>query len=147
MKRFSALFLPVLFAVDVHAQERPAVPAESEKKEPPAAGESVALAGETRMRALEEQVRTLAEQVALLRGELKAVRETKPADPATGSHVLLTSERIEPGMLPSATPLTAAPLSAPQPLPPQIAQTQPYPPPPPTPHPPNPPTTVTFSPP
>jgi hypothetical protein len=126
MKRFSALFLPVLFAVAVHAQERPAVPAESEKKEPPAAGESVALAGETRMRALEEQVRTLAEQVALLRGELKAVRETKPADPATGSHVLLTSERIEPGMLPSATPLAAAPPSAPEPLPAQIAQTQTY---------------------
>ncbi len=126
MKRLFVLFLLVLFAVAVHAQEGPAVPAESEKKEPLGARESATPAGEIRMRALEEQVRALAEQVALLRGELKAIRETKPPDPAMGSHVLLTSARIEPGMLPSATPLTAAAPSAPEPLPAQIAQTQTY---------------------
>jgi hypothetical protein len=123
MKRFSALSLFVLFSMSAYAQEKSPI---SEKKDPPTAGAVATSAEEVRMHALEEQVRTLAEQVALLRGELKAIRETKPADPATGSRVLLTSARIEPGMLPGATPLTAAAPSAPEPLPAQIAQTQTY---------------------
>jgi hypothetical protein len=125
MKRFSALLLSVLFAVAVHAQERPAAPAESEKREPLAAGESVA-AGETRMRALEEQVRALAEQVAQLRGELKAVREAKSPQPPTTDRILLASSHVEAGTLPATAPATAAPFAAPEPLPAQIAQTQTY---------------------
>src|SRR5207244_12677129 len=78
---------------------------------------------EVRIRALEEQVRTLAEEVALLRGELKTIRDTKSADPATGSRLLLASTRMEPGVLPSSTPSTVAHVPAPEP---QIAQTQPY---------------------
>jgi hypothetical protein len=64
------------------------------------------------MKTLEDQVRTLAEEVVLLRNELKDLRE---------GHILLTSARVEPGMLSSAL---AAPTAAPEPLPAQLAQTQ-----------------------
>ena len=86
-------------------------------------------AEDSRMKTLEDQVRMLAEEVALLRGELKTLRDVKSADPGTGSRVLLTSTRMEPGMLPAAAPSAAAPAApepSPNPLPPQVAQTQTY---------------------
>src|SRR6266478_4571397 len=63
---------------------------------------------EIRMRTLEEQVRSLAEEVAVLRGELKAVRDAKSAEPASDPRILLTAAHIEPGMLPANPPPTAA---------------------------------------
>jgi len=120
MKQFSVLFLFVLSSVAAYAQEKSSIP---EKKDPPPAGAATIAPEEVRMRALEEQVRTLAEEVALLRGELKTIRDTKSADPATGSRLLLASTRMEPGVLPSSTPSTVAPVPAPEP---QIAQTQTY---------------------
>ncbi len=88
MKQFSVLFLFVLSSVAAYAQEKSSIP---EKKDPPPAGAATIAPEEVRMRALEEQVRTLAEEVALLRGELKTIRDTRPADPTTGSHLLLAS--------------------------------------------------------
>jgi hypothetical protein len=110
MKRFSVLSLVVLFSVSANAQEKPA-------------GAAAPAPQEVRIRALEEQVRTLAEEVALLRGELKTIRDTKPADPTAGSHLLLASTRIEAGVLPSSTSSTAAPEPVPAA---QVAQTQSY---------------------
>jgi len=81
---------------------------------------SVANAEDTRMKALENQVRTLAEEVALLRNEMKDLRETKSVQPQSEGRILLTSARVEPGMLPSA------PMTAPEPIPAQLAQTQTY---------------------
>jgi len=124
MKRFSVLFLSVLFAVAAFAQERPAVGEKSDKQEPPS-GESFALAEGTRMKALEDQVRTLAEQVALLRDELKALRDAKSAAPRSADQVLLASSHVEPGTLPTNAPATA-PFATPEPLPAQVAQTQTY---------------------
>src|SRR5207249_11318905 len=120
MKRFSAVSLVVLFSMSTSAQEKPSV---SGKQEQPSAGAAAAAAEEVRIRALEEQVRTLAEEVALLRGELKTIRDTKPADPTAGDHLLLASTRMEPGVLPSSTPSTAVPEPVPAA---QVAQTQPY---------------------
>jgi len=124
MKRFSALSLVVLFSMSAYAQEKPSI---SEKKDPPPAGAATIAPEEVRMRALEEQVRTLAEEVALLRGELKTIRDTRPADPTTGSHLLLASARLEPGVLPSSAPSTAF-VPDPNPALPaaQVAQTQTY---------------------
>lgn len=121
MKRFSAVSLVVLFSMSSYAQEKPSA---SGKQDP--VGVATAAPEEVRIRALEEQVRTLAEEVALLRGELKTIRDTKSADPTTGSRLLLASARIEPGALPSSTPSTAAlePNLAPPAA--QIAQTQTY---------------------
>src|SRR5712692_2681625 len=79
-------------------------------------------AEDSRMKTLEDQVRTLAEEVALLRGELKALRDVKSVEPRPGERILLTSSRVEPGMLPAATPSTASP----DPVPAQLAQTQTY---------------------
>ena len=120
MKRFSAVSLVVLFSVSAYAQEKPSI---SGKQDVSPAGAATIAPEEVRIRALEEQVRTLAEEVALLRGELKTIRDTKSADPATGSRLLLASTRMEPGVLPSSTPSTVAPVPAPEP---QIAQTQTY---------------------
>ena len=120
MKRFSAVSLVVLFSVSAYAQEKPSI---SGKQDVSSAGAATIAPAEVRIRALEEQVRTLAEEVALLRGELKTIRDTKSADPATGSRLLLASTRMEPGVLPSSTPSTVAPVPAPEP---QIAQTQTY---------------------
>src|SRR5213082_1427432 len=120
MKRFSAVSLVVLFSMSTSAQEKPSV---SGKQDPPSAGAAAAAAEEVRIRALEEQVRTLAEEVALLRGELKTIRDTKPADRTAGDHLLLASTRMEPGVLPSSTASTAAPELAPAA---QVAQTQTY---------------------
>jgi hypothetical protein len=128
MKRFSVLSLFVLFAVGVHAQERPAASEESGKGTASAGG-SVGTAEETRVKALEEQVRTLAEQVALLRGELKALRDAKSVVPRPADQVLLASSHVDPGTLPTVTPVSAAPTApepVPSPTPPQIAQTQTY---------------------
>jgi len=123
MKRFSVLSLVVLFSTSAYAQEKPSI---SGKQDGPSAGAASTAPEEVRIRALEEQVRTLAEQVALLRGELKTIREAKPADPATAGHLLLASTRMEPGMLPSSTPSIAA--ADPNPASPaaQVAQTQTY---------------------
>src|SRR5437879_3546283 len=110
MKRLSALSLVVLFSMSAYAQEKSSG---SGKQDPSSAGAPTAAPEEVRMRALEEQVRTLAEEVALLRGELKTIRDTKPADPTTGNHLLLASARLEPGVLPSSTSSTAAPIPAP----------------------------------
>jgi hypothetical protein len=127
MKRFSAVSLVVLFSMSAYGQDKPSA---SGKQDAPPAGAAATAPEEVRMRALEEQVRTLAEEVALLRGELKTIRDTKSADPTTGSRLLLASARIEPGVLPSSTPSTAAPTAAPEPNPAtpaaQIAQTQTY---------------------
>jgi hypothetical protein len=82
-------------------------------------------AQETRMRTLEEQVRSLAEEVAVLRGELKAVRDAKSAQPASDPRILLTAAHVEPGMLPAnPTPIAASALPDPAPGAPQVAQTQ-----------------------
>src|SRR5207302_11154645 len=56
-------------------------------------------------------------------GELKTIRDTKPADRTAGDHLLLASTRMEPGVLPSSTPATAAPEPVPAA---QVAQTQTY---------------------
>ncbi len=120
MKRFSALSLVVLLSMSAYAQEKSSAPG---NQSPPSAGAAATAREEVRMRALEEQERTLAEEVALLRGELKTIRDTKPADPATGTRLLLASTRIEPGVLPSSTSSTGAPVLAPEP---QSAQTQTY---------------------
>ena len=121
MKRFSVLFLLVLFVGASYAQERPTVSEKSEKRDAPAE--------EARMKALEEQVRALAEQMALLRGELNALREAKSPEPRAGGSMLLASSRLEPGTLRPPSAGTAAPTSpepAASPAPPQIAQTQTY---------------------
>ncbi len=120
MKRFSALSLVVLLSMSAYPQEKSPI---SGNQSPPSAGAAATAPEEVRIRALEEQVRTLAEEVALLRGELKTIRDTKPADPTTGTRLLLASTRIEPGVLPSSTSSPAAPVPAPEP---QLAQTQTY---------------------
>ena len=143
MKRFSVLFLLVLFGVTVGAQEKPAAGEESVKKETPSAA-SGASAEEARMKALEKQVRSLAEQVAQLRGELSALRYAKTDAPRPKELVLLASSHIEPGTLALASPASAAapvavaptapattaapvvPESAASPALPQVAQTQSY---------------------
>src|SRR5258708_6524634 len=119
MKRFSVVSLFVLFSVSAYAQENSVVG----KQGPPSAGAASTAPEEVRIRALEDQVRTFAEEVALLRGELKTIRETRPADPAAGSRLLLASTRIEPGVLPGSASSSAAPAPAPEP---QVAQTQTY---------------------
>ncbi len=121
MKRFFVLFLLVLFVGASYAQERPIVSEKTEQKD--------ASAEETRMKALEEQVRALAGEVASLRGELKAVRDARSADSAARSPLLVTSTRIEPGMLsPAANMPASTPAASPEPIPPspQVAQTQSY---------------------
>jgi hypothetical protein len=124
MKRFSVLSLFVLFSVHAYAQEKPPV---SERKDPPATGGSVTTQEEARMRALEDRVRALVGEVAVLRGELTTLREAKSSDLGSGNRVLLTSTRIEPGMLPStATPTIVAPEPNPALPAPQVAQTQTY---------------------
>jgi len=114
MKKIAVLSTFVLFSTVTSAQQAPPAP-------PPKT--SVSNAEDTRMKMLEDQVRTLAEEVALLRNELKDLRETKSAQPPSEGHILLTSARVEPGMLPSAL---GAPIAAPEAVPAQLAQTQTY---------------------
>jgi hypothetical protein len=122
MKRFAVLSTLLLFSATAHAQDAPSVPAKRDV--------SVASTEDARMKALEEQIRSLAEEVVLLRGELKTIRETKSADPGAGGRVLLTSTRIEPGMLSPAVASPAVAPAAPELNPnspaPQLAQTQTY---------------------
>src|SRR5205814_8264651 len=101
MKRFSALSLVVLFSMSTSAQEKPSV---SGKQDAPSAGAAAGAAEEVRIRALEVQVRTLAEEVALLRGVLKTIRDTKPADPTAGHRRLLPHTGMEHRVLPSPIP-------------------------------------------
>ena len=143
MKRFSVLFLLVLFGVGVRAQEKPAGGDESWKKEASSPGGVAASAEEARMKALEEQVRSLVEQVALLRGELSALRDAKADAPLPKERLLLASSHIEPGTLasvatgttaaavaPTAAPVATASRVAPEPAAspasPQYTQTQTY---------------------
>jgi hypothetical protein len=117
MKRIAVLSAVVFCSSVASAQQAP--PAES-KKAASAKQSSVANAEDARMKTLENQVRTLAEEVALLRNELKDLRETKAVQPQSEGRILLTSARVEPGMLPSAS------ITAPEPVPAQLAQTQTY---------------------
>src|SRR5258708_17473468 len=114
MKKFVIVSAIFFLSSTAYAQETPT-----------AAAPSAPLAEEARMKALEDQVRTLAEEVAVLRGELKAVRDAKSAEPASDSRVLLTAAHVEPGMLP-ANPSSIAASASPDPAPasPQVAQTQ-----------------------
>ncbi len=114
MKKFVIVSAIFFLSSTAYAQETPT-----------AAAPSAPLAEEARMKALEDQVRTLAEEVAVLRGELKAVRDAKSAEPASDSRVLLTAAHVEPGMLPANPPSIAASASPdPAPASPQVAQTQ-----------------------
>src|SRR5713101_7965141 len=114
MKKFVIVSAIFFLSSTAYAQETPT-----------AAAPSAPLAEEARMKALEDQVRTLAEEVAVLRGELKAVRDAKSAEPASDSRVLLTAAHVEPGMLP-ANPAPIAASTSPDPVPAsaQVAQTQ-----------------------
>jgi hypothetical protein len=123
MKRFSVLSLVVLFSISAHAQEKRS--ASGNQDSPPARAATIA-PEEVRIGVLEEQVRALAEEVALLRGELKTIRDTRSADPTTGSRLLLASARVEPGVLASSTPSIATPEPNPALPAAQIAQTQTY---------------------
>jgi hypothetical protein len=117
MKKFAVLSVYVLFSSVASGQQ---VPIASPPQTPVLAAE------DTRMKTLEEQVHALAEEVDLLRSELKAMRDAKSTEPASGSRVLLASSHLEPGMLP-ATPVSHLGAStAPDPAFPQIAQTQTY---------------------
>jgi hypothetical protein len=113
MKRIAVLSAVVFCSSVASAQQAP--PAESKKD-----ASTTQSAEDARMKALEDQVRTLAEEMALLRNELKDLRETKSVQPQSEGRILLTSARVEPGMLPSA------PIAAPEPVPAQFAQTQTY---------------------
>src|SRR6266850_977672 len=117
MKRISILSFLILLSIPARAQENSAG---SQKKDPPPAGTPVISAEETRMKTLEDQVRTLAEQITLLRGELKAMRDARSVGQRTEERILLTTSRVEPGML----PVTAAPSTSPEPATPQATQTQ-----------------------
>src|SRR6266850_2561364 len=117
MKRISILSFLILLSIPARAQENSAG---SQKKDPPSAGTPVISAEETRMKTLEDQVRTLAEQITLLRGELKAMRDARSVGQRTEERILLTTSRVEPGML----PVTAAPSTSPEPATPQATQTQ-----------------------
>jgi hypothetical protein len=117
MKKIAILSTFVLVSTVTSAQQAP----------PAAAPQtSVSNAEDTRLKTLEDQVRTLAEEVALLRNELKDLRETKSAQPQSEGHILLTSARVQPGMLPAAATSPASASIAPDPALPQVAQTQTY---------------------
>ena len=124
MKRVAVLFA-IVFCSAVYAQQDPF--AES-RKDHTATQSSLSASEEARVKVLEDQVRTLAEEVALLRGELKAMRDAKSAEPASDGHVLLASSKLETGMVPSAAPLpvTASSPATPVPALPQTSQTQTY---------------------
>jgi hypothetical protein len=95
-----------------HAQE-------STLPEASATPTSAATPQEARMAALEDQVRTLAEEVTLLRGEVKALRDAKSAEPASAGQVLLASSRLDPGLLgASSVPAASRPQGS------QVPQTQ-----------------------
>jgi hypothetical protein len=123
MKRIAVLFALVFYSAAAYAQQDPS--AES-KKDGPATQSSVSAPEEARMKALEDQLRSLAEEVALLRGELKALRDAKSFEPASSSGILLASSQLEPGMVPAVPSSPLSPSSAPDPAPPQLAQTQTY---------------------
>jgi len=119
MKRISILSFLILLSIPARAQENSAG---SQKKDPPLAGTPVISAEEARMKTLEDQVRTLAEQVTLLRGELKAMRDTRSAEPHSEEPILLAASPVAPGILAPSAP--AAVPASPEPAPPQATQTQ-----------------------
>ena len=89
---------------------------------------------DVRMKLLEEQVRALSEQVALLRGEVKALRDTKSAPSTAEPQLLLASSHLDEGMLaigsaassgaPPAGLTPSAPVAQSLPAPAQLSQTQ-----------------------
>src|SRR6266478_5732319 len=119
MKRISILSFLILLSIPARAQENSTG---SQKKDPPLAGTPVISAEEARMKTLEDQVRTLAEQVTLLRGELKAMRDTRSAEPHSEEPILLAASPVAPGILAPSAP--AAVPASPEPAPPQATQTQ-----------------------
>src|SRR5882724_6384092 len=121
MKRVSILSLFILLPISARAQENSIA---SQRKGPPPAGTPVISSEEARMKTLEDQVRTLAEQVTLLRGELKAMRDARSPGQRAEERILLTSSRVEPGMLPVTAASPAAPSTSPEPATPQATQTQ-----------------------
>src|SRR6266851_3724933 len=114
MKKFVTVSAIFCLASTAYAQQAP-----------PTSAPSTPPTQEARLKALEDQIGTLAKEVAVLRGELKAVRDAKSAEPASDSRVLLTAAHVEPGMLP-ANPAPVAPSPSPDPVPAsaQVAQTQ-----------------------
>lgn len=120
MKRITVLLVFGLLGTAVYAQD---TPPKTTEKSVRAANSLTASADDARMRALEEQVRMLAQEVSLLRGELSSLRDAKSVDPGTGDHFLLTSSRVEPGML-AAAPLPAAAPAPAIPSPAQVTQMQ-----------------------
>lgn len=121
MKKIAVLLALVFCSTAASAGQGP--PAES-KKDGPANQSYVSAPEEARIKALEDQVRNLAEEVVLLRGELNAMRDAKSFEPASSSRVLLASSHLEPGMVPSVAPPPVTASAAPDPAPPQSAQTQ-----------------------
>jgi hypothetical protein len=111
MKKIAVLSTLVLFSTLASAQQVPPAPPQT----------YISNAEDARMKTLEDQVRTLADAVALLRDELKDLREMKSVQPQPEGRILLTSARVEPGMLPRA-PATPVP----EPIPAQLVQTQAY---------------------
>ncbi len=114
MKKFVTVSAIFCLASTAYAQQAP-----------PTSAPSAPPTQEARLKALEDQIGTLAKEVAVLRGELKAVRDAKSAEPASDSRVLLTAAHVEPGMLP-ANPAPIAASTSPDPVPAsaQVAQTQ-----------------------
>jgi hypothetical protein len=123
MKRVAILFAFVFCYTAADARQGPSV---ESKKDPAAPQASVSAPEDSRMKVLEDQVHNLAEEVALLRGELKALRDAKFAEPAPNNQVLLTASQPEPGMVsPTAVPsVTASAPAVPVPALPQTPQTQ-----------------------
>jgi len=121
MKLAASLTICVLFASSAFAQSQAAV-----AENPASPTSTSAPSEELRIRTLEEQVRALVEQVSLLRGELQTLRDAKSPSASQSGRVLLASAHVEPGMLPAVPAASAAVPAAPEPTPPQIAQTQTY---------------------
>jgi hypothetical protein len=121
MKRIAVLFVLVFCSGATNAQQSPS---DELRSDAVAAQSSVSSPAEARMKALEDQVHTLAEEVAVLRGELQALRDANSTAPLPGSHVLLASSHMEPGMFsPAASPPISTSAGS-DPAPPQVAQTQ-----------------------
>ena len=107
MKVFFAVIAGIFLSWPVQAQESGHGDDKREKNAPVASVNSPG-DSEVRIQSLEKQVNTLAQEVALLRGQMKALVETKGA-PGTGeSRVLLASSTLVSGVLPPAEPVASA---------------------------------------
>jgi len=123
MKRIAALSVFAALCATANAQERPPG---SEKANSSAQDIVPVPGGEARMKTLEDQVRALAGEVVLLRSELKAMRDAGSDGRRAEAPILLTSARLEPGVLSSAAVSPTTPEPGPNPASPQVAQTQTY---------------------